>query len=130
DSIEPDRVQKLVDVHGDAIQNGQYQIEGYVISPKSGMREKNGQIVFGTGMVTLVAIDPATEEAAAYQPFAMISQAAGDDPRAGRWRFDGDKVFLSSVGGGGNQSMAFEFLIPKGFKSIALYVKGARIDLL
>src|SRR5205814_1920517 len=46
-----------------------------------------------------------------------------------RFRFDGDKVFFSSIGGGSETPMAFEFPIPKDYRPIALYVKGARIEI-
>lgn len=129
DAFDPNRVQKVVDLSGEEISSGQYQIEGYVIQCGPGMREKNGQVVLGVGHLTLVAVEPESGFSQAFQPFAYIAQAKGDKPNAGRWRFDGERVFVGSVGGASNPAMAFEFLLPKNFKPIALYVKGVRINL-
>ncbi len=129
DIFDPNRAQKIVDLAGESVTSGQYQLEGYVIKCGPGLREKSGQVVLGVGQLTLVAVEPDTGFSQAFQPFAYIAQAKGDKPNAGRWRFDGERVFVSSVGGASNPSMAFEFLMPKNFKPVALYVKGVRIDL-
>lgn len=124
-----ERVQKLRTVDGDDVGNGQYQIEGYVIQNFGGMREKGGQVIFGSGHLTLLCRDNDDTQSITLQPFAMASQAQGDQTFIGRWRFDGEKVFLASVGGGADPVMAFEFLMPKGYRPLALFVRGIRFPL-
>ncbi|MGD9688830.1 MAG: hypothetical protein AB7K52_02275 [Phycisphaerales bacterium] len=129
DTFDPGRSQKIIGLDGEPLPPSQYQIEGYIINPKGGMREKKGQVVMGPGFLTLVCIDPQSGYTQAFQPFAMISQSKADRPGAGRWRFDGPKIFLESVGGGSNTPMGFEFVVPKNLQPFALYVKGVRISL-
>lgn len=124
-----ERIQKLRTIDGDDVGNGQYQIEGYVVQNFGGMREKGGQVVFGPGQLTLLCRDNDDTQSIALQPFAMASQAQGDQLFIGRWRFDGEKVFLASVGGAADPVMAFEFLMPKGYKPLALFIRGIRYPL-
>lgn len=108
---------------------GQYNLHGVVIRAKAGMKEKAGQVVFGPGHVLLLTGDSAGQFTQIVQPIAMISQAKGDSLALGRWRFDGDKVFLTSVGAAADPASAFEFLVPANQTPLAVFVKGQRLDL-
>lgn len=121
--------QKLRTLDGDDVTAGSYQLEGYVVRLKGGTREKGGQVISGPGHFQLLIRDDADTQSAIIIPFAMISQAQGDQTFIGRWRFDGEKVFIGSVGGGADPLSAFEFLMPKGWRPIALYARGLRFDL-
>jgi uncharacterized membrane protein required for colicin V production len=104
------------------------QLEGYVIVPKAGMKEKNGQVILGPGFVQLVVEDE-DGNASTYLPLAMISQEKGESTRIGRWRFNGEKTFFASAGAAADQPIALEFIVPKGSRPLALFVKGLRLSL-
>ncbi len=107
------------------------KIAGFVLATKAGMRERNGQVIFGPGSATLI-VESRDEEGVtvAYQPIAAISQAKGDNTDLGRWRFDGEKTFIASAGAAANPPVALEFLLPKDAVPVALYVKGVRLSLI
>jgi len=106
-------------------------VEGYVVQFSAGAREQAGQVVVGPGMFTLIMLNRRTDEVVTVQPFAMISQAKGDDLEMGRWRFDTPDLYVASAGAGADPVMAFEFLLPQDdFVPIALYVRGIRHVLL
>lgn len=131
DSFPPDRVQSVKMTDGEPVPASSY-IEGLVVQFKAGAREKEGRVVIGNAQVRLVcspAADPYGESIAVH-PFAMISQAGGDKLDLGRWRFERPKVYIASVGGAAESTMAFEFLVPKEYRPLALYVKGVRYNLL
>jgi hypothetical protein len=126
-----ERVQKAKLLDGsDAPAGVKHQIEGYVLALGPGLREKGGQIVFGTGHVTLLARNAEDTKTEAFFPFALVSQAQGDSRQLGRWRYDGSDVYIASVGGASDQPMAFEFLMPKGYVPQALVVKNLRLSLI
>lgn len=122
------RVQSVTNLDGSKPGTGAY-IEGYALSLLATAREATGEILAGAGQFALVATRDDGRGSTTILPFAMISQAKGDNVALGRWRFDGEKVFISSVGGRSDMPVALEFLVPSGFTPLALYAKGARIDL-
>jgi hypothetical protein len=128
DAWDP-RVQKVVDLDGKAIEPKQSHIEGFVIKFNSGAKEKDGKVVMGNGQMWLVAQNSQDEtETHSYHPMAVAAQADGADPSLARFRFDGNEVFIASVGGQSESRMGFEFLVPQGFHAIALYIKNVRFD--
>ncbi|MGQ0628258.1 MAG: hypothetical protein ACT4PL_09205 [Phycisphaerales bacterium] len=118
--------------------SGQYQINGYIIGTKDGLREKQGQIVLGPGSATLIVESAEDDSMLTIQPMALISQAKGENngkeslptTRIGRWRFDASDTFFSSGGTASNPPVCFEFLVPVGARPVALYVKGIRLPLI
>ena len=119
-------------IDGETISKDSY-VEGYVIQFGAGAKETNGQVIIGPGQLTLVMRSGDDEHSIAVQPFAMISQASGDDPAfMGRWRFDAKETFIPSAGAGADPQMAFEFLVPRldpPYLPLALYVKGIRLPI-
>lgn len=100
-------------------------IEGVVIQFNATAGESSGKVVLGNGQVRMVVENDAGERRTIF-PIAVSSQADGENPVFGRWRFDGRNVFVSSVGGGATSLMMFEFVLEPGFKPLALYVRGIR----
>lgn len=109
---------------------GQSLVEGYVVNFDAAAKEASGQIVVGAGQVQLVVLTNPEDPSSAkpVQPLAVISQATGDKPTLGRWRFDSANVFIASNSAQASATMAFEFIVPSTAKPIALYVKGIRFD--
>lgn len=103
------------------------KLEGIVLKFNSKAREKSGQIVIGPGQLRLVC--EVDDHAIAVHPVAMISQAKGSDLSAGRFRFDAQEVFIASVGGAADATMAFEFPLPAGAKPTDLLVKNIRVPI-
>jgi hypothetical protein len=74
--------------------------------------------------------EPTGEPSLDIFPIALISQAVGSSAESyGRWRFEAEGVHVSSVGGGASAAMAAEFIVPRGYRPIAMYVKGVRLRL-
>ncbi len=124
-------VQNVKTLTGEPASQNSY-IEGLVVQFKAGAREKEGRVVIGNAQIRLVCT-PANDpygESIAIHPFAMVSQAGGDKLDLGRWRFERPKIFIASVGGAADSTMAFEFLVPRDYRPLALYVKGVRVNLL
>jgi len=118
--------QSVKDLDGESL-TGQYKIEGYVLATKAGMREANGQVIFGPGSVQLVL--EGEDGPLTAHPIALISQAKGDNTDLGRWRFDGKGVFFGSAGAAANPPVAVEFVVPANAIPLYLYVKGVRMSL-
>ncbi len=121
----------VMSLDGQTVSRG--YIEGYMISMGAGTREKNGQVSIGAGQFQLVVRSADDTESMSIVPIAVVSQAKGDKPIFGRWRFDGKEVFLGSAGAGAEPTIAVEFLIPtddRQWKPLALYAKGVRIKTL
>jgi hypothetical protein len=57
---------------------------------------------------------------------AVDNLQPGEEPAYARFRFDGNDVFFSSVGGASQTLMTFEFAVPSGYRPIGLYIKGSR----
>ena len=130
DSFEPGRNEPFTYADGTPANAGSSYIEEFVVRFKSGAKEQSGRIVVGTGQVRLVVQKDPNDpfSTMSIQPLSVISQAAGDKPNLGRWRYNAPNVFISSVGGRDDAPMVFEFVSPKGSKPIGLYVKGVRYD--
>lgn len=122
------KAQTVTDLDGNRIEVGGAHIEGFLVNFKPGAREKSGGIVIGHGQIQLVCRSSDDSDSIALQPFAMISQQEGDKKDLGRWRFDAPRNFFRSAGGASEATMAFEFLVPRGYTPLAVYVKGVRTD--
>jgi len=119
--------QGYVDIHGEQVTRG--YIQGYVVEFKSGAVEKgSGKVVIGNGQVHLVVQRDGADDVRTIFPIALISKAESDSNDLGRWRFDSDGVFVSSVGGT-DAKFAFEFAVPAGYSPKHLYIKNVRADL-
>jgi len=130
DSFDPERTQNYAYLDGSPLSAGQTRIEGFVVQFKARAKERSGRIVVGNSQVRLIA-QPVNDPGAAAMsiaPLAVISQAAGDKPALGRWRFDSQNVFIASVGGQDDAPMVFEFPVPKTHRAIGVEVKGIRFD--
>lgn len=129
DSWDPNP-QKVLDLDGKTIGNNA-RVEGFKIRFGSGAKEKSGQVVIGNSQVRLLCEstqDPSNR--ITVHPFAVASlgDAAARDgkPVYGRFRYDGNEVFIASVGGASEVVMGFEFAVPLGYQPVALYVKNVR----
>lgn len=118
--------QQVQDVDGNPVGPG--HVEGYTITFLSGAKEKGGQVVIGNAQIRLVCENQADGTYQTVYPFAVICQADSANPAAARFRFDSTNVFIASVGGASEAKMAFEFGVPKGYKSKYLYIKNLRQD--
>ncbi|USN98428.1 MAG: hypothetical protein H6810_09650 [Phycisphaeraceae bacterium] len=113
------------DIDGETVQTG--TLLGIVVEFSEGAKESNGQVVMGNGQASLILRGESGEAKVAH-PVALISQARSDDASLyGRWKFDGEDVFISSVGGSSKATMVFEFVVPTGFTPEAFSIKGARV---
>lgn len=119
--------QGYFDASGEPVTSG--HVEGFVITFQPGAKETGGDFIFGPGQVHLVAESADGSHAETIFPFAMVSQATSENADAyGRWAFqEGD--FIASIGGASSFPAAFEFLVPAGYRPIALYVKNTRYRL-
>jgi hypothetical protein len=100
---------------------------GVVVEFNDKAKESNGQVVIGNGQARLIMQNADGEPIAAH-PVALISQARSSDATLyGRWKFDGDEVFIASVGGAASASMAFEFVVPAGYTPKAFAIKNTRV---
>lgn len=127
DSFPPLRTQTVTMFNGEPADNNSY-IEGMIVLFKPGAREREGRVVIGNAQVRLVC-EPVNEPGGAtigIHPFAMVSQAEGNRPDLGRWRFERPEIFIASVGGSAEALMAFEFMVPRAYRPLALEVKGVR----
>lgn len=128
--------QKFVDIRGrqpgsDGLPSKGYLI-GYAIELEPTAKERGkrgGQVMLSNGQVQLLLEETSTGETIVSFPVAAISEGSEANGKLGRWRFDSNDVFVSSVGGQSKALMAFEFVVPEGYTPVALSVKQAR-DLL
>ena len=122
--------QGAVDFEGERISNG--YVAGFQVQMQPGAREKVGSVLVGAGQVRLVVESLDGEDSEALFPVATVTAMdvtnlePGQEPAYARFRFDGNDVFLSSVGGASDTLMTFEFAVPSGYRPIGLYLKGAR----
>ncbi|GAB4384204.1 MAG: hypothetical protein Kow0022_06090 [Phycisphaerales bacterium] len=129
-----ERPQKYVDASGNPVPQGRLVGVKFELQPNA--KESTGQHMIAPGQLRLVVqpVDASGnwtgEPSQNLFPIALISQADGSDAKSfGRWRFEAEGVFVSSVGGGSSAIMAAEFIVPPNFKPLALYVKGVRLRL-
>lgn len=116
--------QVVQDVDGSPAGPG--HVEGYTVTFLSGAKEKGGQVVIGNAQIRLICENQSDGTSQTVYPFAVVCQAEAANPAAARFRFDSTNVFIASVGGASESTMAFEFAVPKGYKSKYLYVKNVR----
>lgn len=119
-------VQNFTDRDDKAI-SGPARLEGYVIDFASGAKEKTGQVVIGAGQIRLVC-ENANEESYIAHPIAVVTQAESSKTNFARFRYNARDLHLASVGAAAKTVMSFEFVIPKDFKPIGLFVKNARTE--
>ncbi|MFO0831382.1 MAG: hypothetical protein U0637_06005 [Phycisphaerales bacterium] len=135
--------QKALDAQGQTFDPAS-RIEGFVLKFGPSAGEKSGKVIMGAGQIRLLVADQTDENRQLYFPITISSQAEAPPVQAdpsgiappqnpkplfSRWRYDGRDVFISSVGGGAETRFAFEFVVPKKYNPVALYVRGTRIDL-
>ncbi|MCL4220053.1 MAG: hypothetical protein KJZ65_01655 [Phycisphaerales bacterium] len=126
--------QKYVNVHGETV--GQGKLLGVKFELSANAKESTGQHMIAPGQLRLV-VQPVDlsgnwtgEPSQIVFPVALISQADGAEATSwGRWRFEAEGVFVSSVGGGSSAMMAAEFVVPPNSRPLALYVKNLRVPL-
>lgn len=121
--------QRVIGLDGEEISNG--YVAGVVVEFDAQARELGGgaKIVLGNAQVRLVAELGDSGYTRAFHPSAVISQAEAEEPTLARFRFDADDTFIASVGGGAKAIMAFDFALPRGYRPIAIYIRGARQEL-
>lgn len=121
--------QRVIGLDGEEITNG--YVAGVVVELDAQARELGGgaKIVLGNAQVRMVAEQGGTGYTRAFHPSAVITQADAQEPTLARFRFDADESFIASVGGGAKAIMAFEFALPRTYRPIAIYIRGARIEL-
>jgi hypothetical protein len=138
-----DRPQPIADLNGnemgtksddESLRKG--YLAGAIVKFKAQAREKTGQVVVGNGQVRMVvarALDGESvdeSDTKAFHPIAVVTNV--DDPTRvayARFRFDGDDIYVASLGGVAEAWMGFEFPVPAGYRPIALYIKNVRVDL-
>lgn len=119
--------QRYLDINSEPVTTG--YLAGYVIDFEPGAKErgkKGGQLVVSNGQYRLLIENDKGETKTVF-PVAAISESSQPN-KFGRWRFDANDVFITSVGGKSRVSMAFEYVIPQGYHPIALYAKNIRVD--
>jgi hypothetical protein len=120
--------QQLNDVTGQPLAGNLY-IEGYILNFKPGSKEKFGQTVIGAGQIFLVAESPDGRTSQPYFPIAAVCRTAADTVSVARFRFNARDTFLSSVGADSETRWAIEFALPRGWRPVALFVKGIRVPI-
>jgi uncharacterized membrane protein required for colicin V production len=125
--------QRIVDVKGRRPGQdgapGKGVLMGFVIEFQPAAKERGkrgGQVIVSNGQVQLIARDGSAGESITLFPVAAISENANADGRLGRWKFDANDVFISSVGGQSQALFGFEFLVPEGYTPIGLSVRQSR----
>ncbi|RMH12329.1 MAG: CvpA family protein [Planctomycetota bacterium] len=125
--------QKYVDINGEPVSQG--MIFAVKFEMAAGAKETTGQHMISPGQLRLL-VQPVDEQgnwtgepSKNIFPLAVISQGdSADADSYGRWRFEAEGVHVSSVGGGSSTPMAAEFLVPRGYRPLALYVKNTRLE--
>ncbi len=126
DSIN-DEAQKYLDINSERVTKG--HLAGFVVEFEPGAKErgkKGGQLVVSNGQYRLLLEDADGNTMTAF-PIAAISESSEAD-MFGRWRFDANDIFITSVGGKSRVLMSFEYVIPTGYTPIAMYVKNVRVS--
>lgn len=119
--------QKARDLDDELIDHG--YLAGFKVQFGPGAKEKAGQVVLGNGQVRLVVEHTDGDVWKTLHPIAVVTSVA--DPQStdlARFRYDGQDVFISSVGATSDAPMAFEFAVPTGYTPKALYVKNVRYE--
>jgi hypothetical protein len=120
--------QRYIDIHGEPVAKG--HLLGIVVQFEPAAREKGGrgggQVIVSNGQAQLIAHNDATGDSVTIFPVAAVSENAEADGRLGRWKFDANDVFISSVGAQSQPVFAFEFLVPEGYTPLGLHLRQAR----
>lgn len=120
--------QRYLDITGQTVSRG--HLLGVVVEFEPAAREKGGrgggQVIVSNGQVHIIARNPTTGQSTTIFPIATISENAEADGRLGRWKYDANDVFISSVGAQSKPMMGFEFLIPEGFEPIGMSLRQTR----
>ncbi len=121
--------QRVIGLDGEEITTG--YVAGVVIEFDALARELGGgaKVVLGNAQVRLIAEQGDTGFTRAFHPSAVIGQADAEQPTLARFRFEADETYIASVGGATSAIMAFEFALPRTYRPIAVYVRGAREEL-
>lgn len=122
-----EKSQKYSDVNNETVSNG--YIAGYVVEFEPGAKErgkKGGQLIISNAQYRLLVEDNDGNTKSVF-PVAMISESSRSN-QFGRWRFDAENIFITSVGGQSRVQAAFEFVIPQGFQPIAFFAKNIRVN--
>lgn len=106
---------------------GASRLEGFVIDFASGAKEKTGQVVVGAAQIRLLCENASEEPYIAY-PAAVVTQAESAKTNFARFRYNARDLHIASVGAASKTVMGFEFLIPKDYKPVGLFVKNIRSD--
>lgn len=125
--ISPEaRVHPYTDIDGEPVQSG--RLFGAVVEFSEGAKETNGQVILGNGQAALIMRGFDGTKIA--HPVALVSQARSSDADLYGWfRYDGEDLFIASVGGASKATMGFEFVVPTGYEPIALTIKNTRFML-
>ncbi len=121
--------QQVADLNGESYP-ADSRLEGVVVNFTSGAKEKNGQVIIGPGQVRMLALKEDGTESMPLHPIAVVSRT--DNPAKknyARFRFDARELYIPSVGGDANTTMAFEFVVPRGYRPAAIYLKSTRYDI-
>jgi len=113
-------------LEGEQIMQG--HLEGFTVRFESSAKEKGSgsQVIVGNSQVRLLLVRG--DESKEVLPIAVFSSADGSTRQA-RFRFDGNEIFIPSVGGQSQVEMTFEFAVPTGWTPEAITVKGIRKEL-
>jgi len=129
-SGEPNPYKPVTDIEGNPLDVPGSTIVGYALAFTSGARERgSSQVVLGAAQLRLVAENDAGEVVEVF-PFSFMTRAEQrrDDPEARYLRFDFLQGDFPATYQEAEPKMAFEFLIPQGYKPAWLYVKNTRVD--
>lgn len=120
----------ITDLDGNALDVAGSYIVGYSLAFESTARERgSSQVVVGAPQLRLVCENDAGESREVF-PFSFMSraEAARGDDTVRYVRFDFIMGDFPATFQESKPKMAFEFLVPQGFKPAWLYVKNARVD--
>lgn len=105
------------------------RIEGIILDLKSSLREPGANFVSVTAaQVWVIAEDAETGERLTLHPVAVIANPVGFDTSLARFPFDSPNFAIASSGAS-TRPMGFEFLVPRRFELIAIYLKNIRREL-
>ncbi|MDX2119121.1 MAG: CvpA family protein [Planctomycetota bacterium] len=125
-TIHKEDAQKVLDVDGKAPEEGA-SIQGFILAFNAGAKESTAQLVIGNAQVRLTIANDEGEVRDLY-PIAAVIKADAAALQFARFRFDSEKLFITSAGADASPKFGFEFLVPQGFTPRALFVKNIRVD--